>query len=114
MPVYFKCQLESTERRGSRGRHFDAVIETLAPGINGFRSAGIHDIRKLVASLNDAGIPAPNGGPFTYGTLRRVLVRMRQLYLGPGPRTLATAATQRPYKSRPGKPTRLSKSALEN
>jgi hypothetical protein len=117
MPVNFKGQLEAAKHRGRRGRHFDAMIATLAPAINGLRSAGIHDIRKLAASLNDAGIPAPSGRPFTYSTLRRVLVRMRQLHLGSGPRTLAAAATQRParpYKFRRGQRTRLSKSALEN
>jgi hypothetical protein len=117
MPVYFKGQLESAERRGSRGRHFDAAIATLAPAINGFRSAGIHDIRKLAIRLNDADIPAPSGGPFTYGTLHRVLVRMRQLRLGSGPRTLAAAATQRParhYERRRSTHRRPSKSELKN
>jgi|SRR5271165_5815992 len=63
MPVHFIGQLGSTKRRGSRGRHFDAAVATLAPAINGFRSAGIHDIRKLAGSLNAAGLPAPSGLP---------------------------------------------------
>src|SRR5271165_1798865 len=113
MPVHFIGQLGSTKRRGSRGRHFDEAIATLAPTINGFRAAGVHDVRKLAACLNDAGVPAPSGGRFTYGTLYRVLVRLRQLHLGMGPRTLSAAASQRPYKSRPGRPMRLSNSTLK-
>jgi hypothetical protein len=100
-------RLECTKRGGGRRRQFDEAIGAVAPKINGYRSAGTHDIRNLAQCLNDAGIPAPSGGPFTYGTMRRVLLRMAELQLGPGPRTLARAAAQRPprpYKFRPVKP----------
>lgn len=99
--------LVSTRRSGARKKQFDQAVRTLAPKINEYRSAGPHDIRKLAQYLNDAGIPAPSGGPYTYGTLRRVLLRIAELQLGPVPRTLATAATQRsprPYEFRPRKP----------
>ena len=102
--------------RTGRGGEFDSAVKELAPSIAKFRSAGFRDIRKLAKQLNGAGLTAPSGKPFSYGTLRRVLIRQAELHLGQGPRTVSTAASQRPsrpYRFRPAKPMRLSPSALE-
>jgi hypothetical protein len=96
---------EVAKRRG-RGGHFDRKVEALAATVKRVRSEGVRDIRGLMKRLNETGIPAPNGKAFSFGSLRRVLRRMQQLYLGPGPRTMSAAASQRPprpYTFRPGR-----------
>jgi hypothetical protein len=85
-------------------------------GIHLGASAGCRDIRKLAEQLNGAGLTAPSGRPFSFGTLRRVLIRQAELHLGQGPRTQSVAGNQRPsrpYRFRPAKPMRLSSSAWE-
>jgi hypothetical protein len=102
--------------RTGRGGGFDSAVKELAPSIAKFQSAGCRDIRKLAKQLNDAGLTAPSGRPFSYSTLRRVLIRQAELHLGQGPRTVSTAASQRPsrpFRFRPAKPMRLSPSARE-
>jgi hypothetical protein len=82
---------------------FDQAVEALVPMIKQFRSEGSSNIRELAKRLNAAGRVAPSGRPFTYTTMRRVLKRMNELHLGPGPRSLSTAASQRtprPYQPR--------------
>jgi hypothetical protein len=89
-------RLIGLERHG-RGLGFDRRIAVLAPMINSLRSAGVHAVHAIMKRLNEAGVPDPNGGAFTYGTTYRVLRRMPQLGLGPGPRSVSTALSQRPY-----------------
>ena len=74
--------------RGNRGHHFDLAVEDLAPTIRQLQSAGILDIRQLAQRLNDEGLLAPSGQFFSYGTMRRILLRLQELHLGLGPRTL--------------------------
>jgi hypothetical protein len=78
--------------RTGRGGGFDSAVKELAPSIAKFQSAGCRDIRKLAKQLNGAGLTAPSGRPFSYATLRRVLMRQAKLKLGPGPRTQSVAA----------------------
>ena len=107
MPVIINAIKKQIPGRTGRGGVFDSAVKLLAPSIAKFQSAGCRDIRKLVKQLNDAGVSAPSGRPFSYGTLRRVLVRQAELHLGQGPRSVATAANQRPsrpYRFRPTKP----------
>jgi hypothetical protein len=59
-----------------RGRRLDLAVEALAPTIKQFRDEGIQNIRELAKRLNEAGIPAPGGGPFSYSAARRVLRRL--------------------------------------
>ena len=54
---------------------------------------------------------APNGRLFTYGSTRRVLRRMQELGIGPGPRSISSAGTQR--SSQPHKFTGTDNSALK-
>jgi hypothetical protein len=96
--------------RGNRARQFDLAVETLAPTIHALQSSGIRDIRQLAERLNDEGELAPSGQAFSYGTMRRILRRLRELHLGLGPRTLNLAAMRRPERrsrGRPGKSRRL-------
>jgi hypothetical protein len=112
MPVDLKKQ--DVGPRSNRGQHFDVAVTSLAPVISELRLAGICNIRQLASCLNDRSLQAPSGGPFSYATTRRVLRRLRELHLGPGPRTLGQAARQRaprPYQYRAGKPMTLSNSS---
>jgi hypothetical protein len=112
MPViFFHAVKKQIPDRTGRGGKFDSAVQQLAPSIAKFRSAGFRDIRKLAKQLNGAGLTAPSGRPFSYGTLHRVLIRQAELKLGQGPRSVATAANQppsRPYRFRPAKPMRQS------
>ena len=93
MPVIIIHAIEKqVPVRTGRGGHFDRAVRELAPTIAELRSAGFRDVRKLSGKLNDAGLTAPSGKPFSYGTLRRVLIRQAELKLGPGPRTQSVAA----------------------
>ncbi len=106
MPIHIKKSEQQLDVRGNRGRHFDLAVTPLAPVINELRSAGISNVRQLASCLNDRGLQAPSGRPFSYATTLRVLRRLRELNLGPGPRTLGQAARQRdprPYQFRAGK-----------
>jgi hypothetical protein len=113
MPVIIHAVKKQISVRTGRGGAFDTAVRELTPSIAKFRSAGFRDIRKLVQQLNGAGLTAPSGKPFSYGTLHRVLIRQAELHLGQGPRTVSTAANQRssrPYRFRPAKPMRQSPS----
>jgi hypothetical protein len=90
--------------RGNRARHFDLAVVTLAPTIHALQTAGVRDIRQLAERLHDEGELAPSGRPFSYGTMRRILRRLRELHLGLGPRTLNLAAIQRPERPSRGRP----------
>src|SRR5262249_26082217 len=95
MPLIFLERTKPRDRQ-RRGRHFDRAVQALAPTINKFQAEGARDTLALMKRLNDANILAPLDRPFTYGTLYRVLRRMEQLRLGSGPRSVSTAARQRP------------------
>jgi hypothetical protein len=97
MPVTFSPSMQVAPRPGNRKAHFDARVRELAPLIQQHRTDH-QSIEQLANRLNEVGIPAPNGGLFTYSTLRRILVRIRELRLGPGPRNGSTAATERPTR----------------
>ena len=92
MPVTFRGIKKQIPVRTGRGGTFDTAVRELAPSIAKFRSDGCRDIRKLAEQLNGGGLTAPSGRPFSYGTLRRVLIRQAELKLGPGPRTQSVAA----------------------
>src|SRR5437016_1570085 len=86
-------------RKGNRRKHFDACVQKLVPMIQQLRAAGARDIRAFAERLNAMGILAPNGRRFTYGTMRRVLNRAKELGLDVGPRSLSQAASQKPYRA---------------
>jgi hypothetical protein len=88
MPIIIqkKIKAEAPVRKG-RGAGFDKEVRKRALFIVALQTAGCRDIRELVRRLNDVGLTAPSGLPFSYGTLRRVLKRMKEMRLGPGTRT---------------------------
>jgi hypothetical protein len=92
MPVIIRGIKKQSPVRTGRGGAFDTAVTELVPSIAKLRAAGCRDIRKLVQQLSSAGITAPSGRPFSYSTLRRVLMRQAELKLGPGPRTQSVAA----------------------
>lgn len=86
---------------------FDAFVRKLAPIINELREErSCRSTRKLQDRLNQIGEAGRNGRPLSYGTMRRVLQRMAQLQLGPGPSSRSRAAQDRrtPYHPRLKKP----------
>jgi hypothetical protein len=105
MPVVFKGKVTTkTEtcnkaaRTGNRRKHFEACVQKLVPIIRELRAAGVKDIRTFMERLNAMGIAAPNGGPFSYGTMLRVWERAKALGLDEGPRSQSKAASERPYR----------------
>jgi hypothetical protein len=49
--------------------------------------------------LNEQSVPPPTGELWTAGSMHRVLVRERELKLGPGPRSSDDAAKARPSRA---------------
>ena len=85
-------------RKGNRRKHFDGCVEKLVPLIQQLRAEGVKDIRTFMERVNAMGILAPNEGRFSYGTMRRVLKRAKELGLDAGPRSLSRAASEKPYR----------------
>ena len=83
------------KRRGNRGRNFDETAKAIAPEIIALWDKGVRTTRGLAKALNDAGVPAPGGKSFDYSKVRRVLRRMQELGLGPGPQSPRAAANHR-------------------
>jgi hypothetical protein len=88
---------------GHRRGQFNAAVGELAPIVAEIRNNGVQDVRGIAKCLNERGIAAPSGRPFVYTSTLRVLKRLEQLQLGPGPRSLSAAATTRSPNRRPRK-----------
>jgi hypothetical protein len=104
MPVKFN--LRSAEDHAATESRFDAAVRRLAPVIRQLREdSARRSIRKLAERLNEMGLLGPNGKLLTYGTMRRILQRLRELKLGAGPSNRSRAASDRrtPYYFRPGR-----------
>ena len=93
---------ELTRKRGRRGQHFDREVERLAPYLAEARQAGQNSEAAMMKHLNERGVPPPTRIFFTAGTLHRVLIRERELKLGPGPRSSDDAARARPSRAGQG------------
>jgi hypothetical protein len=91
--------MEPTKQRGRRGQHFDAEVKRLAPRLAEARQAGQKSEEAMINYLNERGVPPPTGKAFTAGAMHRVLVRERELKLGPGPRPSFEAAIARPSRA---------------
>jgi hypothetical protein len=88
--------------RGKRGRHFDRTVANLAPLIAQVRAGGAMGVSEIANRLNEQGVLSPLGRQFTHGSMHRILVRMRELHLGQGPRTVSEASSARagtPHRS---------------
>jgi hypothetical protein len=93
---------ESTRKRGRRGQHFDNAVERVAPYLAAARDAGQNSEAAMMNYLNEQGVPPPTGELWTAGSMHRVLVRERELKLGPGPRSSDAAAKARPFRTGQG------------
>jgi hypothetical protein len=91
-----------TRKRGRRGRHFDSAVERLVAYLAEARQAGQNSEDAMINYLNERGVPPPTGKSWTAGTMHRVLVRERELKLGPGPRSSYDAAVARPSRAGQG------------
>jgi hypothetical protein len=89
MPVIIHGTKKQPPIRSPRGRGFDAAILKYQPIIAKLQSAECPAIHELAEKLNELGLTAPSGNPFSYGTMRRVLIRLAQLGLCIGPMTLS-------------------------
>jgi hypothetical protein len=83
-----------------RSRRRDDVIRDLAPIIAEIRKAGHHGNAEIAKRLNEKGLRAPSGGPFSPETTRRIQKEIKRRGLGPGPRTVSAALSARADKDR--------------
>ena len=92
-------------QRGNRGRGFDRMVLYFADRIIAHQLSGIRGIRELadvMSTHRDFGCEAQ---PWSYGKMRRVLIRGSELGVLFPLRSLSEAAADRPanYRSRSGK-----------
>jgi hypothetical protein len=81
-----------------RSRRRDDVIRDLAPIIAEIRKAGHHGNAEIANHLNEMGLRAPSGGPFSAETTRRIQQEIKRRGLGEGPRTVSAALSARAEK----------------
>jgi hypothetical protein len=93
-----EIRTEPTKMRSRRGQHFDNAVERLAPYLAAARQAGQNSEAAMIRYLNERGVPPPTGELWTAGSMHRVLVKERELKLGPGPRASYDAAIARPSR----------------
>lgn len=98
MPVKIHWTKKQLPIRSPRGRGFDAAILKLALNIAELQSVECLAIHELAERLNERGLNAPSANPFSYGTMRRVLIRLAQLGLCSGPATLSESRERRERK----------------
>ena len=86
-----------------RRAQYNAAVRKLASAIAEIRAKEVHGNLAIANALNDMGLVAPSGGPFTKTTTGDILKRLKKLGLGDGPRSRSEAARARPadYQSRP-------------
>jgi hypothetical protein len=89
MPITFQPSRKELPARTARGRAFDDAIRDLAPTIAHLQAGECPAIHELAAALNTLGLVAPSGRRFSYGTTRRVLMRLAQMGLCLAPMTLS-------------------------
>jgi len=94
-PTTPRHQTQTPHNPNPQRRRLDDIVKALAPIIVEIRKAGHHGITEIAMCLNDKGLLAPSGGPFTYETTRRILKHIKLLGLGGGPRTKSAAMVAR-------------------
>jgi hypothetical protein len=88
-----------TKPRPSR-RRSDEAARTLAPVIAEIRKGGHHGVAEIAKCLNERGLRASSGGPYSYETTRKTLKAIERLGLGQGPRSASQALSARPDRER--------------
>jgi len=81
---------------------YNEKIKKLVSAIKEARENGHWRIRDMVDYFNTKGIPAPSGGSFSYTTLHDILVRLEELRVIDGPRSISEAGSKRRYSPRLG------------
>jgi len=99
MSVIVKVRPQPKPKRGPRGQHYDEAIRRLAPAFGEARETGRWSVDDIMQYLNEQGVKPPTGKYFSSGTTFRALTRLEELGLGPGPRTVSAAASER-HRSR--------------
>jgi hypothetical protein len=94
-----KIEICTKPKRGRRGQHFDNAVERLVLYLAAARQAGQNSEQAMMNYLNEQSVPPPTGELWTAGSMHRVLVRERELKLGPGPRSSDDAAKARPSRA---------------
>jgi hypothetical protein len=84
----------------TRLRRSDEAARALAPVIAEIRKAGHHGVAEIAKCLNERGLRASSGGPYSYETTRKTLKAIERLGLGEGPRTASQALSARHEKKR--------------
>lgn len=82
------------------GRRSDEAARTLAPVIAEIRKGGHHGVAEIAKCLNERGLRASSGEPYSYETTRKRLKTIERLGLGEGPRTVSEALSARHKKER--------------
>jgi hypothetical protein len=98
MPVFVRG-VPLKPKRKPRRQHFDNAVTRLRPFIAEARAAGHKRVKAIMNFLNEGGVKPPTGKVFTDGTMYRILVRLEELNLGPGPRSVSRAAEARPSRA---------------
>jgi hypothetical protein len=83
-----------------RSRRRDEIIRDLAPIFAEIRKAGHHGNAEIAKRLNEKGLRAPSGGPFSPETTRRIQMEIKRRGLGEGSRTVSAALSARADKDR--------------
>jgi hypothetical protein len=81
-------------------RRNDAHVRAMAPIFAEIRKEGDHSIAGITRRLNERGLRAPSGGPFSRETTRRILKDINRLGLGDGPNTGSQALRERHRRRR--------------
>jgi hypothetical protein len=89
MPITIHTSKKELPMRTARGRAFDDAIKELAPTVEKLQAGECPAIHELAAALNSLRLVAPSGRRFSYGTTRRVLMRLAQMGLCLGPMPLS-------------------------
>ena len=89
MPVRFADFDKKPLVRANRGRGFDAAIMKLAPAIARIQAEGVFGVQQIANRLNEVGLIAPTGRPFSLTATNRILKRLAELGLANGPLTPA-------------------------
>lgn len=74
------------------------IIKDLALVIAEIRIAGLHANDEIAKRLNEMGLRAPSGRPFSRETTRRIQKEIKRRGLGDGPRTVSQAMSARAEK----------------
>ena len=99
MPVIFCGTPVVATKKPILGRKsYNEVIKKLTPYIAEARKNGRYGTQEIADYLNEKGIKAPSGRPFTYTTLYRAINRLWKMRLTDATRAVSDAVSARPSR----------------